>query len=252
MNKGVQILYGVGHSILRQFTDETKIVALSQLKNVTVTATATDDKLYAADNPYPLATFQKDKAITITADESTFTLDLLNVTQGSSTVVGKVNFTEVETFIIPADGSVTISATPIANSVIVKGFTKAADLAAIAAGQYFPDTTEATLIHFATADAGKYAEIVYEYESSATAETMTVYKDSFSKPFKFIHRVPIYDDNTQIIAKGQLVIYKAQAKNNFDFNLSHQTAFAPKLNLEALDPKRPDKKLWDFTIDYIV
>jgi hypothetical protein len=242
-----QILYGVGSSILRDFLDEKKVVALSKLKDVTISGTANDEKVYGGDNPYALATFPKDKAITISATNATFSLNMLNVTQGAEMTTGVAVFTDVAGIMIPSNGQVTVDH-EIVGDPIIEGFTKATDLATIAKGQYFVDTTDATLIHFAAADAGVEVDIVFDWETSADAQTLSVGKDTLAKPFKFIHRIPVYDDNNRIVAQGQLVVYKAQAKNAFEFNLQAQTAFAPKIELEALDPKRMDKKLWDFTI----
>jgi len=74
-------------------------------------------------------------------------------------------------------------------------------------------------------------------------------QDTISKPFSFTHRIPVYDDNSQIVGQGQLVVFKAKAKGAFEFNLQPQTAYAPKIELSALNPRRTDGKLWDFTID---
>lgn len=242
-----QILYGVGNAILRDFMDEKKVVALSKLKDVTITGSANEEVVTAGDNPYPLAKFPKDKTITITATEATFSLNKLNVSQGAEISVGSVVFTDVASVMIPSTGTITVDH-EIEGNPIIEGFTKGVDVATLTANQFMVDTTDATLIHFAAVDSGKDIEIVYDWMTAATAETLSVGKDTLAKPFKFIHRIPIYDDNNQIVAQGQLVVYKAQAKNNFEFNLQSLTAFAPKIELDALDPKRADKKLWDFTI----
>ncbi|MGE6227632.1 hypothetical protein [Paenibacillus chitinolyticus] len=242
-----QILYGVGSSVLRDFLDNKKVVALSKLKDININGTANDEKVYGGDNPYPLATFPKDKAITISATNATFSLNMLNVTQGANITTGVAVFTDVVSVVIPSDGQVTVDH-EISGEPIIEGFTKAADLASISTGNYFVDTADATLIHFAPADSGKEVDIVYDWNTDATAQTLSVGKDTLAKPFKFIHRIPVYDDNNRVVAEGQLTVYKAQAKNAFEFNLQSQTAFAPKFELEALDPKRMDKKLWDFTI----
>lgn len=242
-----QILYGVGTAILRDFLDEAKVIAFSKLKDITVTGSANEEVVTAGDNPYPLATFPKDKTITISGTTATFSLKQLNVSQGATISTGIAVFTDVASVMIPTNGQVTV-AHDISGDPIIEGFTKAADLVSLAAGKFFVDTTDASLIHFHTSDKGKEVDIVFDWNTAATAETLSVGKDTLAKPFKFIHRIPIYDDNNTIVAEGQLVVYKAQAKNNFDFNLASLTAYAPKFELSALDPKRADKKLWDFTI----
>lgn len=242
------ILYGVGQSILRDFMDESKVIGMTKLQNVTISGTGSETDVFAGDNPFPWTSFPTDKAITVTAQSANFSLKQLNITQGASVTTGTAVFTEVVEVLIPADGQIALDHEAIAGSVVVDGFTEASDLATISAGQYFLDTTDGKLLHFAPDDAGQEVEIVYEWNTEATAETLSVLKDTFAKPFKFIHRIPIYDDNSQIVAQGQLTVYKAKANNSFEFNLQRQTAYAPSLELRALDPKRADKKLWDFTI----
>jgi hypothetical protein len=244
------IIYGVGQSILKSFQDATKIIAMSKLKDVGVQFSGNEDIITAGDDPYPFAKFPKDKAIAITATSAVFNLDLLNITQGAVATTGVVTMNGVMEVAIPDDGVVNIidHATVDAGSVIVQGYTEGADSATLVTGQYFQDATTPTKVNFAVADKAKVVQIVYTYQSGATAQTISVLKDTLSKPFTFIHLFNVFDDNNTIVADGQLIVYKAQAKNAFDFNLQSLTAFAPKIALDALDPKRVDKKLWDFTM----
>jgi hypothetical protein len=242
-----QILYGVGNSILKDFIDPTKVIALSKLKNVSVEASATDEKLYGGDNPYPLAVFPKEKAIKVSAENATFSMKVLGATQGVDIKTGSVVMTEAVSINIPEDGVVMLDYEATDGTIIIDGFTKGTTTATT--GQYIVDGTDKKKLTFAVADAGKEIDIVYDRTSASTAETLEMLKNSIAKPFKFIHRIPVYDDNNNIVAQGQLVVYKAKANNAFSFNLQPQTAFAPKIELEALDPKRPDGKLWDFTLE---
>lgn len=242
-----QILYGVGKSILRDFKDETKIIALSKLKNVSIEATASDEKIFGGDSPYPIASFPKEKSITVSAENATFDMKLLNATQGANMVTGAVKFEEVIEVIIPADGQVNLEFEPIANSVVIEGFTKGETTPT--AGQFVVDSVDTSLLKFHAGDAGKEVTIIYQRNSGATTNTMSIYKETLAKPFKFIHRIPVYDEDNAIVGHAQLVVYKAKSNNQFSFGLQPQTAFAPKIDLEALDPKRPDGKLWDFSIE---
>ena len=242
-----QILYGVGKSILRDFKDETKVIALSKLKNVSIEATASDEKIYGGDSPYPIASFPKEKSITVSAENAVFDMKLLNATQGANMVAGAVKFDEVIEIIIPADGQVNLDFEPIDGSLIVDGFT--AGVTTPTAGQFVIDGTDASLVKFAVDDAGKEVTIIYQRNSGATTNTMSIYKETLAKPFKFIHRIPVYDEDNAVVGHAQLIVYKAKSNNQFSFGLQPQTAFAPKVDFEALDPKRPDGKLWDFSIE---
>lgn len=243
------ILYGVGKSILRDFKDETKVIALSKLKNVSIEATASDEKIYGGDSPYPFASFPKEKSITVSAENAEFDMKLLNVTQGANLTVGAVKFDEVTEVIVPADGQVNLEFEPIANSVIIDGFTLGTTTPT--AGQFVVDGTDASLLKFHATDAGKEVVIVYQRTSGATTNTMSIYKETLAKPFKFIHRLPVYDADNAVVGHSQLIVYKAKSNNQFSFGLQPQTAFAPKVDLEALDAKRPDGKLWDFSIELL-
>lgn len=247
-----QIIYGVGSSVLRDFVDKTKIVALSKLKNVSVDTSASDEKLYGGDSPYPFATFPKDKAIKVSAENATFSMDLMNVTQGATISTGAVTMTNMLTVNIPADGIINLTEEPLVDTLVVSGYTEAGTVETVTTGQYFQDGVDPKKLTFDTDDAGKEVDIVFDYTSGTGAKTLAVMKETLSKPFTFIHRIPIYNDNNVIEGYGQLTVYKCVANNSFNFNLQPQTAFAPKLDLEALDPKRPDGKLWDFVIDPVV
>lgn len=245
-----QILYGVGKSILKDFVDPTKVLGLSKLKDVSVAMSGSEEEVTGGDSPYAITTFPKDKSVTIKATNALFSMKMLNATQGTEVIKGQVNFHEVIDFLIPADGIASVEHTPIAETTTIDGFVRVDDVVDLATGKFYVDTTN-SVIKFDTSDAGKDAEGVYQWQSSSNAETLSVLKDSVAKPFTFIHRIPVYDDNSKKVAEGQLIVYKAKSKGDFNFNFAPQTAFAPELELTALDPKRPDKKLWDFTIDHI-
>lgn len=243
-----EIIYGVGRTALRDFVDKTKVVALSKLKNVNVEMTSNEEPLFGGDSPYAFATFPKDKSIKASAENATFSIELMNTTQGATITTGAVNMTEIRTIIIPADGEVVLDPAPIADSVSVSGYTEGT-AGSLTTGQFAMDTVETDTIDFAIADAGKEVDIIYQYAGSATAKTMSITKDSLAKPVEFTHIVDIFNDNNVKVAVGMLVIYKAKANNSWNFNLEPQKAFAPKVEFEALDPKRPDGKLWDFVVN---
>ncbi len=243
-----QILYGVGKSVLRDYTNRKSIVALSKLKDVSINFTNDEEPITGGDDPYPIAYFSKDKAISVTATNALFDMKMLKATQGADIQIGQVVMTEIIEAEIPSNGIITLDYKPLADTTTIDGYTEVLDELSLAAGKFFVDTTN-DQIKFDTSDAGKVIEGIYDRNSGNNASTTSILKDTLAKPFEFIHRIPVYDENTQVVGQAQLTIYKAKANGNFEFNMTPQTAYAPKIELKALDPKRSDKKLWDFIID---
>lgn len=243
-----QILYGVGKAVVKDYVDKKKVIALAKLKDLNINFSGNEEAVSGGDSPYPITYFPKDKAISVTATNALFDIKLMGVTQGTSVTKGAVEFTEFIEADIPADGVVKLDFSPKAGSVLITDYTEVDTEASVATGKFYVDVTNKEVV-FAVADAGKSVDGIYTRTSSANAETISGTKDTFAKPFEFTHRIPVYNDNNTIVGQGQLVIYKAKATNSFDMGLQPQQAFAPKLELKALDPKRPDGKLWDFTIE---
>lgn len=245
------ILYGVGNAILRDFTDLSKIIALTKLKNLSIDTSSNEEKIYAGDDPYPWASFPKDKAIKITADNVSFDMKVLSATQGVDYVTGVSTMTEISNIIIPEDGIVMLGYVPNDGTLSIDDYVSVADIASVATGKYFQDTTDKKKLIFSVDDKGKEITIIYERPTGDNAQIMSIMKESLSKPFKFIHRIPIYDNNNKIVGNAQLTIYKCRSNNAFTFNYQQYTAFAPKIEFEALNPQRPDGKLWDFVIEML-
>jgi len=241
-----QILYGVGKSLLKKYTDPTKIIAMSELKDLTVQFSGDEEEVTGGDGLYPLAYFPKAKSITISATNATFDIGMLEMSQNTVSSTGAVEMTEIFNYEIPSGGVVELEHEPNVNSIVVNGYTAYTGSNPIPAGQYKADIDSIT---FSTEDIGKEITGYYERQTSSKATSVAGLKDGMSQTAIFIHRIPIYDDNTTIVGQGQLTIFKCKSDGNFEFNFAEKTAYAPKFSLKALDPKRADKKLWDFVID---
>lgn len=253
----IQILYGVGRSVLRQFDDPTKIVGLAKLNNVTIESAGNEDKIFADDNPYPLAVFPQDKTITISAESAVFNTSMFQVSQGGTIVTGVKDMTEILLVNVALEDGMGVVpiAPPKEGSTIKTGSVVVEDHVSVEseievdeAGKFYFDPVE-NVVYLHESEAYSDINLIFEWESSDQAQTLEIMRDTFSAPFRFIHRIPIYDDGNQVVGHGQLTIFRAKANNNFTFNLQHQTAFAPTLELEALDPKRADGKLWEWTVE---
>lgn len=238
-----QILYGVGKSLLQDFRDPTKTIAYSDLQDLSVESSSSKEDITGGDKMFAIASFDKEKAIKVSATNATFSDEMLPYLDGMEAETGAKTLTTYVEVEIPADGIVTLEQTPLAETVIVNGFEKAETAAT---GKF---TVTEKNITFDATDAGKLVNIVYDYTSGANTKEYSVTQKSMKKPFRFTHRVPIYDEDSQPIANLQLVIYKAQCSSGVKFDLKHQTPFAPQFEAEAKDASRADKKLWSCYIE---
>lgn len=239
------IIYGIGEAALIDLADESKIIGFSKLQNLTIDMSAETDEVRGGDDPYPITEFPKTNNITVTAQDALFDIDYIALSQGTIHEDKKsYDMTEFLNVRIPADGVVTLKEAPVEGSVVIKGFTKAeGETAEI--GKF---KVEDKKITFNVKDANKDINGLYKIKRDTGVSSIAGLKGKFPKPFKFIHRVPIYNDENMIVKQMEFTIFKCKSDSNFNFDLTQQTAYAPQISLKALDPKRPDKKLWDITV----
>ena len=101
--------------------------------------------------------------------------------------------------------------------------------------------------------------IIYQSQNNENISVEVLYNEedfwltqkSMAKPFEAVYIFDIYDEDTQIVAKGTITIFKAQCTSGLKLDMQHQTAFAPEFSFSARDAKRADKKLWDFTVEEV-
>lgn len=258
-----RILYGVGTANCIDLDDKTETIAFGKLQDLTISFSSDSEEINGGDDPYPITEFPKTRTITVTAKDAMFDIDLFKFSQGAEAQeVKDGEMLEQIYFAVEEDGTITLPHTPVEGSVVVNGFTNGAD--ASAGTEEEAEGTEGS-----QTDAKKtftVAENKLTFDKSVAGETVTGYyyrkikgtgtitsgyKTKFPKPFKFVHRIPVYDDNNQIVQQAQLTIYKAKSDNSLEINHAPQTAYAPQLSIKALDPKRADGKLWDYTIENV-
>lgn len=246
MKKNTQIIWGIGKGILVDFSDATKIIAFANMQDLSVSSTANEEDIVGGNKAFPIASFPTDKEITISGTNADFDTSMLEFSDGAtySTPVVKPNMKYYYEFLIPADGLVTLPKTPVVDSVQVVGFTEGV----VATGLFSIVTTALT---FAVADAGKLARVLFEYAPAASVELYEMFENSVAKPFSFTYLFPIYDTDNNVVANGQLEIYKAKMTSGANFEWSHRTATAPKFEAKAQDPQRADKKLWDIKYEEV-
>ena len=246
-------MYGVGEAMFQDLNDKTNILAMSKLQNLTINFGAESEEIHGGDDPYPITEFPKTKSITITAQDALFDIDYLAITQGARTEeVKKAQMTEMFNVRADENGKIQLKHKPVDGSVVIKGLkAKAASSDPGTTGQDEKKTFTVAEKEITLPEDYKNTDVsgYYVREVEKSAHSTAAFKDKFPVPFKFTHRIPIYNDENQIIQQAQLTIYKCKSDNSFEFNLQPQTAYAPQLTLKALDPKRADGKLWDFLVE---
>lgn len=237
----VQIIHGIGKAILRDFKDSAKVIAMTNMQDLSLESGYSTDDITGGNKMFPIASFKQDQTLNGSATNATFNADLLPYLDGADVAKNaKVTLSDIMEVAIPEELTITLDVEP--TNVFINGFEKGESAAA---GTY---SLAGSVITFAEADKGKVVEIVYDYESN-TATEYSVTQTSMSKPFAFDYIFPIYDEDTQITHKGLIKIYKAQCTSGFSINPQHRTAFAPKFEFSARDAKRADGKMWSLFID---
>lgn len=239
------IIHGIGKSVMRDFKDPKKVISFVDAQSLSVESNSSKEDITGGNKLFPIASFKQDQTLACSLTNATFQAGLMEYLDGANVTTGvAVNMTDIMEVAIPADGKITLNNTPISGTIIVEGFEVTEGSAA--EGKYVVAEDELT---FATADAGKVVNIVYEYQSNTKAEQYSVGQASMSKPFIFETIFPVYDEDTQVKHICMLKIFKAQCTSGFKLNLQHRAPFAPQIDFEARDAKRPDGKLWTLVVD---
>lgn len=250
-----RILYGVGDALCIDLKNEAKCLAFGKIQNLTVNFSADSEEITGGDNPYPITEFPKSKSITVSAQDAMFDIDLMEFSQGAiKTKEKKTEMFEQIYFEVAADGTLELKHEPVESSVVINGFVKKGEPSleeneeAVETDEKNEYSIEGKKLTFDKSLAGEIVTGYYKREVEDVTQ-VSGYKDKFPRPFKFVHRIPVYNDKNQIVQQMQLVIYKAKSDNSLEVNHAYQTAFAPSISIKALDPNRPDGKLWDYTIE---
>ena len=144
------ILYGIGKAAMRDYVNPNKLIAFSDMQDLAVESSYSAEDITGGNKMFPIASFPKDKSLTISATNATFNWGLLEYLEGSEvkngTDVIMAGMMEVK---IPVDGIVTLEHTPIENSVLVMGFEAGEEPAA----NVFK--VEGSTVTFVANDAGK-------------------------------------------------------------------------------------------------
>lgn len=243
-----KVFYGVGQGVMRDFRDKKKLITLCDMQDFTIESTASQEDLTGGDKIAPIASFDKEKEIKISATNATFEERMMPYLEGAEPKVGTAIFPGIVEATIDETAKIVLDDTPLDGSIIINDFTEVEKDGTVEKGMYSVDTATKT-ITFNADDIGTDIEIFYEYNSSADTVSYGVKQTSMKKPFEFMYKHPIHDTDTQIVGTVVIVIYKCRCTTGFSIDPKHLTPVAPKFEAKALDPKRSDKNIWTYFID---
>ncbi len=211
---------------------------------------------------YDLANIDGKKSINVNITNAKFETDQMLLQSGGEEVSAPVPIPKFgEDYVVTAQGEpdnkyvITIPHEVIAGSVRINGMTETTD--AVTA-QTFKVTagSGSTTIEFSAEMENKVVSPFYKIMSGSNATTISVRTDDVTKSGEVSIVFPIYGDgdsekSSEIVGYGYLTIFKGKISSTRTFGGSYKTPSTFTLAISALDPRRPDKKFYDFTYDLI-
>jgi len=203
-----------------------------------------------------LAEIPKSTKIEVKITNAEFSMNQLALSSGSKVTIGVQEFTKFgDVYVVDGTNMITIPDIAIVNSIRINGFTETTDI--VAADQFkVTIAAETTTVQFFT-DVVVGTELKPSYKVATPATTVAVSVKTTDVPgsAEICLSWPIYESDTvesAIWGNGQLTLYKAKINQSSKIGGSYKTASSFDLAFSTLDPRRPDKKAWDFIILPIV
>ena len=211
---------------------------------------------------YDLANIDGKKSINVNITNAKFETDQMLLQSGGKESSNPVPIPKFgEDYVVTATGDtdkkyvITIPHEVIAGSVRINGM---AETAQAVEAKTFKVTVEnnATTIEFAADMENQTVSPFYKIMSSDTATTISVRTDDVTKSGEVSIVFPIYGDgdsekSSEVIGYGYLTIFKGKISSTRTLGGSYKTPSTFTLAISALDPRRPDKKFYDFTYDLV-
>jgi len=250
-------LKGVGYIYMESLEKDTEtgkypeMIRVGRLQTLNFALETTSEDIFGGDALFPFDEVITGKNATITATTAEFDLKLLDITQGSKTIINtpaKIYVFDEGCFIDNEEPSYTLKYGDklVENSISIrfKDGTYLTEVEGVpTAGEYKVDA--GGVITFSDADKGKEVLIDYQYTVS-DADVNHVLTTSLPRPVRIIHvaRFQMADGTEGGI---QTEIYKARAQGTFNIDFARATASTHNLELKLLDPGRADKRMISFT-----
>lgn len=244
-----QIIYGTSRCALREFANPKNVVGFTDLQNMEITSGVDYDDIVGGNKVAPIVSFPKDKGITVSATNATFTEDMMLYLEGAKATVGETNLPCIHEAIVGSDATITLPHKPVADTLVIQGFTSSATTPTTAGTYKLEESTGK--ITFADEDKGSTVVCYFEYKGTAKAKEYAVTNLTMATPFIFDATFDIYDENTKRVKVGAIRIYKAQCTSGFSLTADHNSPFAPKFEAKSKDAGRVDGKSWSLFIDNV-
>ena len=214
-------------------------LSLIHLQDMSLELSSTMENIFGGESNFSLYSYNTEKGAKITFTNASWNLDIMNLTQGSSSDATATFFHE---------GSATVSSTG-AISIAHKGIDWGSamifdsDNTLVTIESHTTDTTVAQSCNVGSALEGKTLSVVYQYAAdSGTGISTGLYTIGVPGFVTIYHKSkPLKQKNGRII-RLYTTIYKARCDGNLTMNFQHKNAFAPELAFDCVDPERDDGK----------
>ncbi|MBZ9622846.1 hypothetical protein G9F71_008270 [Clostridium sp. FP2] len=203
-----------------------------------------------------LAEIPKSTKIDVKITNAEFSLNQMEMTSGGTVTIGAKEFSKYgDVFAVDATNSITIPEAVIVGSVRINGFTEVTTVVATGQFKVTIASNTSTVQFFTDVTTGTEMKPSYKILTAATVAGLSVKTTDVPGSGEVILTWPIYESEeveSAIWASGQLTLFKAKINQSSKIGGSYKSASAFDINFSTLDPKRSDKKAWDFNIIPIV
>lgn len=225
-----------------------KIIAIVSSKSAVINYQPAFEKVTGGEGLTPRRKFITERVVTFEMEDCEMDYRYFSLSQGEEIKKGSTTawaYGSDEITSIGDDGTVTLSATPVADTLIFfdDGGSMFTESATPVAGSKF--SLDGAVASFDLADKGRTVSPIYQYSTDEDTESVGVKSDSIPKTCKLIHRMKMFDNNNKRKGTQQLEFFLAEVGAEFAEDYREKTPATARMTFEVLDPMRPDKKILD-------
>lgn len=232
-NKENFFIEGVGEA---QVIGEDNKLSLIHLQDMKLELSSSMEKIFGGESNFALYTYQTDKGVTASFKNASWSLDMLNLTQGVKNDAKATLF---------ANEKVTVGT----NGEIVLTHAADADMTTLVVTDMDNNVIPVNASGEVDASyAGKDVVAIYNYTTTTGAIGSSVLTTSVPGYVRINHRSKAMKQKNGRVVRIYTTIYKARCDGSMTYNEQHKQAMAPELKFEAVDPERADKKFISFSV----
>jgi hypothetical protein len=204
-------------------TAEAQLTSISQSLGI-------NEKIYGGIGNKPLAIMKGQKEVTSTLRNAFYDLEFLSMTQGvaiDENGTATVYKTEKELTVVDNAGTleVTITGTPVNNTVYVRNAAGEVEQATVTSGKITIPTGHA--------DEGEIVSVTYQEE--VTGNIVELDAEKFAEAYTLEYHTIAYDPATNKVVKDIYIqLDHVVPTGEFELSLENGTAIAPEINFECL------------------